>query len=75
MKPFRFVSENERRQFQEFRDKVLADDWTDPPKPKLRCRLFGHRWFIHRLEPGSRTICDWCKINQDVYISQKNEKR
>lgn len=60
----------ERARYEAFAEQTLADDREHPPKPKLRCRLFGHKWFSHVLVPHPytqwRTICDRCKINQDV---------
>jgi hypothetical protein len=63
MKPIHFVSAAERAHYVEFRRQTLQHDADNPPKPKLRCRIFGHKWFSHQLPPGSRTICWRCKVN------------
>jgi hypothetical protein len=59
----------EQASFNSFADDVLRNDRENPPKPKLRCRIFGHKWFTHVLVPGPytkwRTICDRCKINKE----------
>lgn len=54
-------------------DEVIRNDYKNIPKPKLMCR-FKHKWFSHVLvlPPLTywRTICDRCKINQDVWAGK-----
>lgn len=57
---------------------TIENDFKNPPKPKVRCVIFGHRWYTHILISHMtqgfntyRTICNRCKINQDVLEGTK----
>lgn len=56
-------------------EEVLEYDRQKTTKPKLRCKLFGHKWYTHYLIPPPhsrrRTICNRCKISKIVYEERK----
>lgn len=63
----------ELESFQQMEAATLKNDRENPPKPKLRCRMFHHHWFTHVMIPGrtTRTICKRCKINKRVFEEMK----